>query len=70
MKKISVSDETEGFISKFELQRRIPVAPRTLTTWIKRGFIPHCRLPGSRRLLFDWRAVEAALKRHEQGGVN
>lgn len=52
-----------------ELVARLPQGPRTLREEIKRGRIPHIRLPGARRLLFDWQSVQRSLLRFEQGGI-
>ena len=50
-------------IDSKELLKRIPVSGRTLGKWVKEGYIPFIRPPGSRRLLFHWPDVEEALRR-------
>ena len=57
-----------GFLDFKQLCERLPLGERTLREAIKRRIIPHVRLPGARRLLFDWENVRAALLRHQQGG--
>lgn len=46
---------------------RVPYSPRALRSLVKRGDIPSIRLRKCRKLLFDWPAVEAALRRHTKG---
>lgn len=46
------------------LAARLPYSPRSLRSLVKRGDIPSIRLPRCRKLLFDWPAVEAALRRN------
>jgi len=57
-----------GFLSEAELLKRLPICRRTLTSWRKRGQIPFVRLPGSRRVIYHWQSIEAALLRMQQGG--
>jgi excisionase family DNA binding protein len=57
-----------GFLDFKQLCERLPLGERTLRELIKRRLIPFVRLPGARRLLFDWDNVRAALLRHQQGG--
>jgi hypothetical protein len=57
-----------GFLDFKQLCERLPLGERTLREAIKRRLIPHVRLPGARRLLFDWDNVRAALLRYQQGG--
>ena len=47
---------------------RVPYSPRALRSLVKRGDIPSIRLRNCRKLLFDWQAVENALRRHAKGG--
>jgi len=56
-----------GFLSEAELLKRLPVCRRTLTSWRRRGQIPFVRLPGSRRVIYHWQSIEAALLRMQQG---
>ena len=56
------------FLSESELLKRLPVCRRTLTSWRKRGQIPFVRLPGSRRVIYHWQSIEAALLRMQQCG--
>jgi len=55
-------------ISFDALCARVPISPRSIRTALKSGRIPHIRLPGARRLLFDWETVLLALRRFEKGG--
>ena len=48
---------------------RVPYSPRALRSLVQRGDIPSIRLRNCRKLLFDWPAVEAALRRNAKGGV-
>lgn len=57
-----------AFIDEQELLRRLPVSRRTLFNWRTTGRIPSVRL-GGRRILFHWPSVEAALLRHQAGGL-
>ena len=52
-----------------QLCARLPLGERNLREQIKRNRIPHIRLPGGRRLLFDWQTVHQALLRYQRGGV-
>ncbi len=61
--------EANRLIEFPELLRRVPLSERTLREAIKRRQIPHIRLPGARRLLFDWESVRLALTRFEKGGI-
>ena len=60
------SDSAAGFINETELLRRVPVSRRTLFCWREAGKIPSVRLPGSRRIIFHWPSVEAALLRRQR----
>lgn len=55
-----------GFIDFTELSRRIPLCDRSLREAIRKGRIPSIRLPGARRVLFDWESVRAALLRNQR----
>lgn len=57
------------FLDFAGLAARLPYSPRSLRSLVKRGEIPSIRLPRCRKLLFDWPAVEAALRRNAEGGV-
>ena len=54
-----------GFIDEAELLQRLPVSRRTLFTWRTSGKIPFVNL-GTRRILFHWESVQAALLRHQR----
>ena len=56
-------------ISFDDLVARLPQGPRTLREEIKKGRIPAIRLPGARRLMFDWENVQRSLRRFERGGI-
>ncbi len=58
-----------GFLDLTELQTRIPLSERTIRSLIAKRVIPHVRLPGGRRLLFDWPSVKRSLLRYEEGGI-
>jgi hypothetical protein len=58
----------DAFLDFAALKPRIPVCERTLRDWVRTGKIPSVKMPGSRRRLFFWRDVAAALRRHTQGG--
>jgi len=53
------------FIDEKELLRRIPVSRRTAYTWVQTGKLPCVKI--SRRKLFHWPSVEAALLRQQRG---
>lgn len=53
-----------GFIDFATLRPRVPLCDRALREKIRKGVIPSVRLPGSRKRLFWWPAVQAALLRH------
>jgi hypothetical protein len=61
----SATAETPGFISESQLLTKIPVCRRTLNSWRQKKLIPFIRLPGTRRLLYDFESVRAALLRME-----
>ena len=61
--------ELQGFINEKHLLSLIPVSRRTLFEWRERGKIPCVRLPGSRRVLFHFPSVQAALLRLQTGGT-
>ena len=52
-----------------EVVARLPLSARSLRSEIHKGRIPHIRLPGARRLLFDWPAVLRSLNRFSHGVV-
>lgn len=56
-----------GFVDEADLLRRLPVSRRTLHNWRATGKLPFVRVPGSRRLLYFWPNVEAALLRLQRG---
>jgi len=43
-------------------------SPRTWRALLKKGVVPHIRLPNARRIIVDLNAVDAALRRHAKGG--
>jgi len=57
------------FLDFAGLAARLPYSPRSIRSLVKRGDIPSIRLRNCRKLLFDWPAVEAALRRNAKGGV-
>ena len=68
-KQVVGTERPTGFLDFPQLCERVPLSPRTLRAALKAGHLPKIRLPGARRLLFDWPAVQAALKRFEEGGI-
>src|SRR5262249_8757914 len=56
-------------IGEAEALRRIPVARRTWYGWRARGLIPYIKPRGSKRVLYHWPSVEAALLRMQRGGA-
>jgi excisionase family DNA binding protein len=62
-------DRTDGprLLTTAEVLQRLRVSRRTLACWIDRGLLPVIKLPGSRRLLWDWGSVHSALLRHQRG---
>lgn len=55
--------DRKAFLSESELLKKIPVCRRTLNSWRRRKLIPFIRLPGTRRVLYDFDLVHAALLR-------
>lgn len=64
----SASTDNNGsdFIDFNTLHSRIPLCERTLRDQIRSGDIPSILLPGSRKFIFHWPSVEAALRRRQQ----
>ena len=58
------SATTPGFIDFATLRPRVPLCDRALREKIRKGIIPSVLLPGSRKRLFHWPTVQAALLRH------
>jgi predicted site-specific integrase-resolvase len=63
------SESVEGFINESEVLKRVPVSRRTWYAWRESGEIPCVRLPGSRRVLYHWPTVQAALLRRQRGAT-
>ena len=61
------SAQSPTFIDFATLAPRVPICQRSLREAIRRGVIPSIRLPGSRRVLFCWESVQAALLRMQRG---
>ncbi len=57
-----------GIINEACLLQRIPVAKRTLKNWRDNG-LPFIRLPGSRRVLYDWASVHSYLIRQQNTAI-
>ena len=55
-----------GFLCEAELLEILPVSRRTLGNWRSQGRIPFVKLPGSRRVLYHWKSIEAALLRTQR----
>lgn len=64
---LPASDNDAEIIDEQALLKKIPVAKRTLKNWRDNG-LPFIRLPGSRRVLYDWPSVRAYLIRLQQEG--
>ena len=56
-----------AFITLTQLRERLPLSERTIRNEIRKGSLPVIKLPGSRRLLFDWETVRNTLLRHQRG---
>jgi hypothetical protein len=52
-------------IDERELLCRLPASRRTVFDWRERGLIPCIKLPNSRRVLYCWPDVLAALRRQQ-----
>ena len=55
---------TPSFIDFATLRPRVPLCDRALREKIRKGVIPSVLLPGSRKRLFHWPSVQAALLRY------
>lgn len=55
-----------GFINEATALSRVPVSRRTWYSWRRKG-LPYIRLPGSRRVLYDWGSVRQWLLRQQRG---
>jgi excisionase family DNA binding protein len=51
----------EGFINKVEVGKRLNMQTRTVTGWMKRGWLPYYKV--GRAVRFKWSEVEAYLRR-------
>src|SRR5688572_15842094 len=58
------------FIFETELLRRVPISRRTSNTWRGTGILPFIQPPGSRRVIYHWPSVQAALLRIQKGTTN
>lgn len=56
-----------AFITLQEMTERLPMTEQTIRKKCKKGLLPFIKLPGSRRLLFDWETVRNTLLRHQRG---
>ena len=66
----SGNENNGGFCDFKGLHSRLPFySARSLRELIRRGVIPSIVLPGGRKRVFHWPSVEAALRRHQTGGV-
>jgi hypothetical protein len=61
------AQELKAFLDEKELLEKIPVCRRTLNSWRKKKLIPFIRLPGTRRVLYDFELVRAAFLRMGSG---
>ncbi len=61
------AERNSPFLDFPGLCARVPYSPRSLRALVQRGEIPSIRLPRCRKLLFDWPAVEAALRHNAKG---
>jgi hypothetical protein len=57
---------TDGFIGETKVLERVPISRRTLLNLRNAGKIPYVKF--SRRVLYHWPSVEAALLRQQRGG--
>ena len=62
---LAASPAQNGFQTESQILALVGVSRRTLKNWRDRGLIPFVKLPGSRRILFDWESVRAALLRRQ-----
>jgi predicted site-specific integrase-resolvase len=62
-------EDKTGFISESQILQKIPVCRRTLHAWRRKNLIPYIKLPGTRRILYDFEAVRVALMRMSHGCV-
>jgi predicted site-specific integrase-resolvase len=62
----SAASQDEKFLSENEILKRVPVCRKTWFNWIKAGKIPVVKI--SRRKLYHWGNVQAALLRMERNG--
>jgi len=58
----------EVFVDLEIILPRLPICERVAREWTRLGKIPSIRLPGSRRILYHWPSVHAALLRMQRGG--
>jgi hypothetical protein len=65
----SAAASTRGFITEKQILPLVTVSPRTLANWRRRKLIPWISMPGSRRVLYDWDQVRAAILRQQRGGI-
>lgn len=66
--RVNKPDEDTVFIDFKTLMKRFPLSERTLRELVRKAVIPSIILPGSRKRLFYWPTVEAAMRRHQSGG--
>jgi excisionase family DNA binding protein len=54
------------FLTPQQLCARLHLGRGRLRAWQKKGLLPHIRPDGSRKILFSWASVKAALARMER----
>jgi len=50
------------WVRRFEVATYLHVSPRTVDTWIAKGWITAYRMPGDRPLAFDLNEVDALIR--------
>ena len=61
-----VERAAEPFVTMAQLMERLKVSPRTIYTWMQKGYVPYIRV--GRSLRFDWKLVNERLSaRFERG---
>jgi hypothetical protein len=55
-----------GFLDQKQLLARLPVSRRTLYN-LRLSGLPYIRLPGTRKILYDWDSVQSFFLRQQRG---
>jgi predicted site-specific integrase-resolvase len=66
---VQVAPENEpDFITEETFLERVPICRGTAVNWRKTGKLPFVKV-GSKKILYHWPSVSAALLRLQRGGV-